>query len=241
MFSVSHDAAEEEVFVCLSQSGLIDLRHLTDITEAEKAISAASGQIVLSVTADSNDSQQLLNLAKRVLRVNTSGHRHTHLTVLLTGSLDVSLIDQLESFGIRVFSRDDKQGIETYLRVLVWRISKPPSLSGPCFYVQYSEMGRLRIFLLGRRKRAELLYGEKLGLLFEMLAVTHRWATTKQIAEELDISRSSVKVYFDRLREEYENKRADAGSDIPGDRVFCSKRSNSVWIHYLRGQVLILD
>ena len=74
-----------------------------------------------------------------------------------------------------------------------------------------------------------------------MMALGRRWATSRQIAEELGISRSSVKVYLDRLRDEYDAKRSQSGVAVPGKHVFCSELHNGVWMHRLRAQILVLD
>ena len=240
VFYVGDKAGRDEVLLGLARSGTIEL-YPVDISEAEAAVGASVGQIILVVTANASDSARLVPLAEKILMLNTSKHRHIHFLLLLTEMPDNGTIDRLEMLGARVTLLNNAGTIESYIRLLAWRISRPPSMPVPCFYVRYQDSETLSIFLLGPRGRVELLYGEKIGLLFEMLAVTHRWATTVQIASELEIGRSSVKVYLDRLRDEYERKRPQAGVDIPAERVFCSERHNGVWIHRLRGQVLVLN
>jgi len=241
VFYVGDDARPDRVLRSLARAGTIDLCPMSDISEAESAVAAAIGQIILVVTANAGDTTRLVALAERIVVLNTSNHRHIHFLPLLAEIPDNGTIDRLEMLGVRVMLRNNAEMIDTYVRLLVWRISRPPSLPVPCFYLHYQDAESVSIFLLGPRGRAELRYGEKIGLLFEMLSVTHRWATTPQIASELEIGRSSVKVYLDRLRHEYERQRQVAGMDIPAKRVFCSELHNGVWIHRLRGRVLVID
>jgi len=241
LFCLDRDLGSENVFVRLSQSKIVELRPLVKVSQVESAISEAIGQVIVAVTANPDNPKEVIALAKRAVFLNASLHRHVHFIALLTGNHDLETIDCLERLGVRVIWRHEEDAIETCVRALAWRIIRRPSMPGPCFYLHYPDCDRLQVFLIGLRGRTELLYGEKLGALFEMLALTHHWATTSQIAKELDISKSSVKVYLDRLRGEYEQKRFEAGVAIAASRVFCSDRQNGVWIHCLRGQVLVLD
>jgi hypothetical protein len=231
----------EEPFLSLSQLGAVDLRPVASMDELEAMVFANTGQMIVSVTASTDEQKSLTELAEKIVRRNASCHSHVHLMALLTGSPDLVVIDRLEALGTRVLLRHHVEAIEHQVRLSTWRIMRCPTLSVPCFYLRYPDSNTLEVFLLGPLQRQQLRYGEKLASLFETLAVTRRWTTTQQIADELEIARSSVKVYTDRLRDEYELNRHLAGVNVPAGRVFCSEKHGSAWMHRFNGQVLILD
>lgn len=228
-------------FFDLVQENIVTPHKFDGIEEIDEALSACAGTTIVSITSGTGGDPRLLYLAERAVRLNSSKHVHFQLMVLMLGSPNIEAIDKLESLGVRVFFRDDAATVEAHIRVLAWRFKKQPPISVPLFYLRYPDSDTLEVFLLGRIQRTQLIYGEKLATLFEMMALERHWVTSRQIADELDISRSSVKVYLDQLREEYDAKRSESGVNVPGELVFCSERHNGAWMHRLRAQILILD
>ncbi len=231
----------DEPFRNLSRIGAIDLRPVASMKELEAAVFTNTGQMIVSVTVRADEQTQISEFAEKIVRRNACCHSYVHLITLLPGTPDLTIVDRLESLGARVFLREHVEAIEHQVRLLAWRVMRRPSSPVPCFYLRYPDSDTLEVFLLGRLQRQQLRYAKKLASLFEMLAVTKRWTTTYQVANELEIARSSVKVYMDRLRDEYELNRHLAGVDVPAERVFCSEKHGGAWMHRFNGQVLILD
>src|ERR1700689_3810131 len=105
---------------------------------------------------------------------------YARLLILLTDESPLDLVDRLESLGARVFARKHIEAIEICVQLLAWQLKKPER-NLPCFYLSYPAPESLTVFLLGRIRRIQLSYGEKVGRLFEILAIDRRWFMTKQI------------------------------------------------------------
>jgi hypothetical protein len=226
----------------LARERIIDLECVGSLVELETLLCTNSGKVIVSLAATANNQDDVVRLAERIVKLNTSQHMHVQPIVTLTEACPSLLfLDALENLGTRVVWDREAGAIESVVRLLAWRFSKRPRCPVPCFYLHYPDSDTLEVYLLGRIQRTQLMYTEKLGTLFEMMALGRRWLTTRQIAEELAIGRSSVKVYFDRLRDEYDAKRSESGIDVPGKLVFCSELHHGVWVHRLRAQILVLD
>ena len=236
------DSCHDVPFSNLARLGIVEPHLIGDLAALETELVTSVGKVIVAVTTGRDHDGDVVNLAKRIVRLNATRYLHVELVVELAARTPaLPFVDTLESLGTRVLWQSTLETREAQIRFLAWRFQKAPSTKVPCFYLHYPDCNTLEVFLLGRRQRTPLIYGEQLGVLFEMMALGRRWVTSREIAEELGISRSSTKVYLDRLRGEYDSKRDQAGVNIPGECVFCSERRNGVWMHRLRGQIIILD
>jgi biotin operon repressor len=159
--------------------------------------------------------------------------------ILLKDEPQPAYTDALERMGVRVFLRRHQEVIEQFARLLAWQLSRAQS-RGPSFCLVYNDATDLTVFLRGRIQEVELAYGNRIATLFETMALNRHWHTTRQIADDLGLSLTSVKVYLQRLRREYESKRRDAGVEISAHQVFQSVRMNGAWMHRFVGHVRIL-
>jgi len=69
-------------------------------------------------------------------------------------------------------------------------------------------------------------------------SLDHRWKTKKKLSELSGIPIGSIKVYFLRLRREFNRKRRSAGVSSWGKSVFQSRKINGVWVYRLMASLV---
>ena len=239
LFYVDPNSHLDDLFSCPERIGVAAVQQFSTFAQIEAAVKSTQGAVIVSVTGSSVDQRAFLVLAREIERLDASqGRVRVRTMVLLVDALPPKMVDALERIGVRVFLRSYPRLIEHFARLLSWQLGTAAAL-GPSFYLAYQDAVTLTVYLQGRMQGVEMAYGDRLTTLFEALALNPRWFSTRQLADELEISRNSVKVYFARLRQEYDSKRQIAGVDVPGSEVFRSVRVNGAWLHRLSARIRV--
>jgi hypothetical protein len=239
LFYVDPDSHSDDLFSRPERIGIAAVQQFSTFAQLEAAARSAEGPVIVSVTGSSEDQPAFLALAREIERLNASqGRVRVRTMVLLIDALPPKAVDALERTGVRVFLRSCPRLIEQFARLLAWQLGTPAALQ-PSFYLAYQDAVTLTVYLQGRIQAVEMAYGDRLATLFETLALNPRWFSTRQLADELEISGNSVKVYLARLRQEYDSKRWAVGVDIPSAEVFRSVRVNGAWLHRLSARIRV--
>lgn len=96
-------------------------------------------------------------------------------------------------------------------------------------------------WLLGPAGRELITIGPRQRRLMNFVAVNHGVElSTADLAEAIDATLVSIRVYLDRLRERFNEAAQKVGVLIAGKDVFCTFRKDGSFVHLLRARVLFI-
>ena len=157
-FDPDPSSRSEKVYLNLAREGIVEPKPVGDITDLKAALGTSLGKVIVSVTATASNQRDVLNLTKRIARLNASRYVQVQLMVVLSEcNPSLPFIDALESLGCWIVWQSEGYAIEIFIRLLAWRFRKTPCVSVPCFYLHYPDSDSLEVYLLGRIQRTQLM------------------------------------------------------------------------------------